>query len=78
MTNCVRSSEGVMDPGEGSCEELEMMGIGQSQWYSYRCQDCRFETEVEDIVVDSFAVLACPHCEGAMHEIDDQSPPAGR
>jgi predicted nucleic acid-binding Zn ribbon protein len=55
-----------------------MMGIGQSQWYSYRCQDCGFETEVEDIIVDSFAILACPECEGTMHEIDNESPPEGR
>jgi predicted nucleic acid-binding Zn ribbon protein len=54
------------------------MGIGQSQWYSYRCRVCRHETEIEDIVVESFVVIACPQCGGAMQETDDISPPKGR
>jgi hypothetical protein len=54
------------------------MGSGKSLWYSYRCLKCACETAVEDIVVDSFAVLACPHCGGAMQEIDEHSPPEGR
>lgn len=54
------------------------MGIGKSLWYSYGCRECGCETEVEDIVVGSFAILACPRCGGAMQEIDDNSPPEGR
>jgi hypothetical protein len=54
------------------------MGIGQSLWYSYRCRVCRYETGIEDIVVESFVVIACPQCGGAMQEIDEKSPPAGR
>jgi DNA-directed RNA polymerase subunit RPC12/RpoP len=67
-----------MDPEEYSPEELAWMGIGQSRWYSYRCRVCRHETEIEDIVVGSFAVIACPQCGSAMQETDDQSPPRGR
>ena len=67
-----------MDPEEFSPEERAWMGIGESQWYSYRCRSCRLETEVEDIVAGSFAVLACPQCGGAMQEIDEPSPPEGR
>jgi hypothetical protein len=54
------------------------MGIGESQWYSYRCRACGLETAVEDIVAGSFAGLACPQRGGAMQEIDETSPPAGR
>jgi hypothetical protein len=54
------------------------MGIGQSQWYSYGYRTCGLETQVEDIVAGSFMVLACPQCGGAMQEIDENSPPAGR
>lgn len=54
------------------------MGIGQSLWYSYSCGECGFKTAVEDIVAGSFLVVACPQCGGAMQEIDEKSPPAGR
>ncbi len=54
------------------------MGIGQSLWYSYSCGECGLKTEVEDIVAGSFMVVACPQCGGAMQEIDENSPPAGR
>lgn len=54
------------------------MGIGESQWYSYRCRACGLETEVEDIVAGSFAVLACPQCGGVMQEMNETSPPEGR
>jgi hypothetical protein len=54
------------------------MGIGQSLWYSYRCRVCKHETEVEDIVVGSFVVIACPQCGGMMQEIGEKSPPTGR
>jgi predicted RNA-binding Zn-ribbon protein involved in translation (DUF1610 family) len=67
-----------MDPDEGSPEEMTWMGIGKSLWYSYHCLKCGFETEVEDIGVGSFAVLACPQCGGAMQETDENSPPEGR
>ena len=67
-----------MDPEEFSPEELAWMGIGESQWYSYRCRSCGLEIAVEDIVAGSFAVLACPQCGGAMQEIDETSPPEGR
>ena len=67
-----------MDPEECSPEELAWMGTGQSRWYSYRCRVYGHETEIEDIVVGSFAVITCPRCGGAMQETDDQSPPRGR
>ena len=54
------------------------MGSGQSLWYSYRCRVYRHETEIEDIVVRSFVVIACPQWGGAMQEINENSPPAGR
>ena len=67
-----------MDPEEFSPEELAWMGIGKSQWYSSSCRACGRETEVEDIVAGSFAVLACPQCGGAMQERDENSLPPGR
>jgi hypothetical protein len=55
-----------MAPEAFSPEELAWMGIGQSRWYSYRCRVCKHETEVEDIVVGSFVIIACPQCGGVM------------
>ncbi len=54
------------------------MGSGQSRWYSYRCRVCKPETAIEDIVVGSFVVIACPQCGEVMQEIDEKSPPTGR
>jgi hypothetical protein len=51
-------------------EEQAWMGSGQSRWYSYCCRVRRYETQIEDIVVGSFAVIACPQCGGAMQEMD--------
>lgn len=67
-----------MDPEEFSAEERAWMGLGQSRWDSYRCRVCKHETEIEELVVGSFAVIACPQCGGAMQETDDQNPPRGR
>jgi hypothetical protein len=38
-------------------EEIRMSGIRDTHYYSYRCRICGREAEVEDIFVDSFAIL---------------------
>jgi hypothetical protein len=67
-----------MDPEECSPEEQAWRGSGQSLWYSYRCRVCKYETEIEDIVVGSCVVIAYPQCGGMIQEIDEKSPPTGR
>ena len=39
---------------EISEEEIRISGIYDFRYYSYRCRDCGYEAEVEDIVVNSF------------------------
>ncbi len=46
------SKRGIMIPL--SEDEIRMSGIRDTHYYSYRCRDCGSETEVEDIIVDSF------------------------
>ena len=57
------------------------MGIGESQYYSYGCQDCNFQTKVEDIVIDAFIAgsiekdkmpeIVCPNCNGTLVYLGD-------
>jgi DNA-directed RNA polymerase subunit RPC12/RpoP len=66
-----------MDPEEFSPEEQAWMGSGQSLWYSYRCLICKHETEIEDIVVGSFVVIACPQCGGGCRSSTRRVRPQG-
>jgi DNA-directed RNA polymerase subunit RPC12/RpoP len=57
------------------------MGIGESQYYSYVCQDCNFQTNVEDIVIDAFIAgsiekdkmpeIGCLNCNGTLVYLGD-------
>jgi predicted nucleic acid-binding Zn ribbon protein len=60
-----------------------MLGLGMTVTYSYRCLHCRYEGEVEDIVVDGFAAmsglragrmprLVCPACGGSFRALTDR------
>ena len=55
--------------------EREMLGLGQTVTYRYRCSGCRHEAAVPDVVIDGFAAsggckpgqmpdLVCPRCGG--------------
>ncbi len=55
--------------------EREMLGLGQTVMYSYRCLRCQYEDEVPDVVIDGFVAssgcrpgqmprLVCPNCGG--------------
>ena len=58
-----------------------MLGLDKAPvTYSYRCQECWYEEEIEDIVVEGFAVmselksgqmpcLVCPKCGSSLYAI---------
>ena len=52
MTKQKGSKQGIMIPL--SEEEIQMSGIRDTHYYSYRCRECGREAEIEDIIVDSF------------------------
>ena len=52
MTKKRESNPDIMR--EISEEEIRMSGIYDTHYYSYRCRDCGYEANVEDIGVDSF------------------------
>ena len=52
MTKKKGSKQGIMIPL--SEEEIQMSGIRDTHYYSYRCRECGREAEIEDIIVDSF------------------------
>lgn len=51
-----------------------------SQWYNYKCVSCKYETEIEDIVVDAYFYsqgcktgqypkFTCPKCHNTMNHV---------
>ncbi len=60
-----------------------MLGLDKILTYSYRCLQCQYEEEVEDIVVDGFAAmsglppgqmprLVCSECGGSLRAVTDR------
>jgi hypothetical protein len=69
--------------------EREMLGLGQTVRYSYRCSRCQHEDEVPDVVIMGFAAsggckagqmprLVCPECGGPFRAIGRGGPRAAR
>ena len=69
--------------------EREMLGLGQTLTYNYRCSRCQPEDEVPDVVVMGFAAsgrckadqmprLVCPECGGAFRALRRDRPRAAR
>ena len=69
--------------------EREMLGLGQTVTYSYRCSRCQHEDAVPDVVIDGFAAsggcrpgqmprLVCPECGGAFRALGHRRPRAAR
>ena len=66
MTNCVSYSESAMAPRKSPPDAVTCLRISESQWYNYIYCSCRDETDVEDIVMGTLAVVACPQYGGTM------------
>jgi hypothetical protein len=69
--------------------EREMLGLGQTVTYRYRCSRCRHEDDVPDVVIDGFAAsggcrpgqmpqLVCPQCGGLFRAVERKRPRAAR
>ena len=74
---------------ELSPTEREMLGLGQTVTYSYRCSRCRHEDDVPDVVIDGFAAsggcrpgqmphLVCPNCGEPFRALRHRRPRAAR
>ena len=74
---------------ELTATEREMLGLGQTVTYRYRCSRCRHEDDVPDVVIDGFAAsggcrpgqmpdLVCPNCGGSFRALGRRRPRAAR